>query len=138
MSGRIRTILMDLLKTYDCISHNLLITKIEAYGFHRNALKLTYSFLTNWMQRVKIGSTYSSAKQISIGVPQGSVLGSLLFNIFINDLILIAIQSEIRNFADNTTIYACDKSIEAVMIRLENDLNKMWECFTDNSMKANP
>ena len=62
ISGTIGTILMDLSKAYDCISHDLLIAKIEAYGFHRNALKLVYSFLKNRMQRVKIGSTYSSAK----------------------------------------------------------------------------
>ena len=64
------------------------------------------------MQRVKIGSTYSSAKEISIGIPQGSVLGLLLFNIFINDLFLIEMESDICNFADDTTIYACDTSIE--------------------------
>ena len=68
-------------------------------GSTRNALKLVHSFLTNRMQRVKIGSTYSSAKQISIGIPQGDVLGSLLFNIFINDLFLLEMESEIYVFA---------------------------------------
>ena len=129
---------MDLSKAYDCISHDLLIAKIEAYGFHRNALKLVYSFLKNRMQRVKIGSTYSSAKEISIGIPQRSVLGPLLFNIFINDLFLIEMESDISNFADDTTIYACDTSTEAVIIRLESDLHRMLQWFNDNGMKANP
>ena len=138
MSGTIGTILMDLSKVYDCISHDLLIAKIEAYRFHRNALQLVYSFLTNRMQRVKRGSTYSSAKEISIGIPQGSVLGPLLFNIFINDLFLIEMESDVCNFADDTTIYACDTSIEAVIIRLESDLHRMLQWFNDNGMKANP
>ena len=59
MSDTAGTILMDLSKEYDYISHDLLIAKVEAYGFHRNALTLIYSFLKNRMQRVKIGSTYS-------------------------------------------------------------------------------
>ena len=129
---------MDLSKTYDCISHNLLIAKIEAYGFHRNALKLVYSFLKNRMQRVKIGSTYSSAKEISIGISQGFDLGPLLFSIFINDLFLIEMESDICNFADDTTIYACDTSVEAVIIRLETDLHRMLQWFNENGMKANP
>ena len=64
-----------------------------------------------------------SSEKISIGVPQGSVLGSLLFNIIINDLFFIEMESEICNFADDATIYACDTSIEAVMIRLEGDVD---------------
>ena len=90
------------------------------------------------MERVKIGSTYSSAKEISIGIPQGSVLGPLLFNIFINDLFLIEMESDICNFADDTTIYACDTSIEAVIISLESGLHRMLQWFNDNGMKANP
>ena len=104
---------MDLPKAYYCISHDLLIAEIEAYVFHRNALKLVYS-LTNRIQSVKIGSTYSSAKQISIGIPQWSVLGPLLLSIFFNDFFLIEMESDICNFADDTTNYVCDTSIETV------------------------
>ena len=134
MSGTIRTIFMDLSKAYDCISHDLLIAKIEAYGFHRNAQTLVYSFLKNRMQRVKIGSTYNSAKE----TPEGSVLGPLLFDIFINDLFLIEMESDVCNFADDTTTYACDTSIEAVIIRLEINLHRMLQWFNDNGMKAIP
>ena len=137
-SGIAGTILMDLSKAYDCIPHDLLIAKLEAYGFKKNALKLVYSYLTNRTQRVKIGSTYSSPQHILIGVRQGSVLGPLLFNIFINDLFYMELESEICNFADDTTIYACDTDVEAVMIRLENDLQGLMQWFTNNGMSANP
>ena len=79
--GIVGTILMDLSKAYDCIPHDLLIAKLEAYGFNRKALRLIYSYLSNRIQRVKIGPTYSSLKCTSIGVPQGSVLDPLLFTI---------------------------------------------------------
>ena len=66
MSGTIGTILMDLSKAYDCIPHDLLIAKIDAYGLNRKVLKLVYSYLKNGMQRVKTGSKFSSSKKISI------------------------------------------------------------------------
>ena len=136
--GIVGTILMDLSKAYDCIPHDLLIAKLEAYGLDTCALKLVYSYLTNRKQRVKVGSAYSTFQNISTGVPQGSVLGPLLFNIFINDLFFTDLESEICNFADDTTIYACDTSIDAVTIKLKDDLQKPLDWFKNNGMCANP
>ena len=90
------------------------------------------------MNRVKTGSKFSSSKKISIGVPQFPLLGPLLFNLFINDLFFIEMESEICNFADDTIIYACDTSIEAVVIRLEGDVYRLIKWITDKGMKANP
>ena len=76
----------DLSKPYDCLSHELLIAKLDAYGFDKNPLKLASSYFTYRKQSVKINDKYSSYSEIIFGVPQGSILGTLLFNIFICDM----------------------------------------------------
>ena len=75
-------LLTDLFKVFDCLDHELLMAKLNAYGFSLTALKLVHNYLSNRKQRTKINSTYSSLLEIIFGVPQGSILGPLLFNIF--------------------------------------------------------
>jgi retron-type reverse transcriptase len=77
---------MDLSKAFDCLPHNLLLLKLENYGVSENSLKLLQSYLTGRKQCVKIGSVCSSFLDIYKGVPQGSILGPVMFNIFINDI----------------------------------------------------
>ena len=102
--GKIGAVFMDLSKAFDCIRHDLLIAKLHAYGFSREALLLVYSYLENRQQRVKINGSFSSYKHLRFGVPQGSVLGPLFFNIYINDLLLSIQETDICNYADDTTI----------------------------------
>ena len=137
-SGIVGTILMDLSKAYDCLPHDLLIAKLQAYGFYFNSLCLMYSYLDGRHQRVKIGSHRSTAKRIKIGVPHGSVLGPLLFDIFINDPFLMRLDSEICNFADDNTIYSCGLDLHEIVTNLESDLRRLLKWFTNNGMVANP
>ena len=80
----------------------------------------------------------SSWYDIIRGVPQGSILGPLLFNIFINDLIFVITLSEVCNFADDNTLYSSNKELEIVFRSLETDLNNVLAWFNINSLKANP
>ena len=79
-------LLTDLSKAFDSISHELLIAKLNAYGFSKNSLKLILDYLTGRKQRTKISESYSSWSDIIYGVPQGSILGPLFFNIYMGGL----------------------------------------------------
>ena len=98
--GVFAALLTDLSKAFDCIPHDLIIAKLAAYGFDTNALKLIHNYLSNRKQRVKINSVYSIWKDISYGVPQGSILGPLLFNIHLCDLLYFLENTDIASYAD--------------------------------------
>ena len=95
-------VLMDLSKAFDTLDHDLLIAKLHAYGFEKNALRLVKSYLTDRWQRTKIDTSYISWSELLVGVPQGSVVGPIIFNLFINDLFYI-IKTNICNYADDNT-----------------------------------
>ena len=135
--GYAGAILMDLSKAFDCLDHELLLAKLDAYGFSKNALRFINSYLTGRKQRVKVNGAFSEWQQTKLGVPQGSVLGPLLFNIYINDLFYLLKDTDICNYADDTTIYVCDNQLENIKNRLERDALKLSGWFHENYMKLN-
>ena len=135
---KIGAILMDLSKAFDTIDHYLLLAKLKAYGFDDSALKLLKSYLSDRYQRCEIGNSYSDWSQMKTGVPQGSILGPLLFNIFINDIFYFVHSSNICNYADDNTIYSCDKNYDEVVRCLQLDFSNLKKWFYDNFLVLNP
>ena len=125
--GKTGVLLTDLSKAFDCLNLELPIAKLSAYGFDYMSLKLIHSYLSDWLQRVKVNSSYSSWWEIIFGVPQGSILGSLLFNMYLSDIFMILIKSLVANYADDNSLFACAKDISNVIFKLEEDSNTLLE-----------
>ena len=104
--GFVCAIFMDLSKAFDTMNHDLLIAKLGAYGFQEDALVFMKSYFTNRKQLVCVNSNFRMWEKIISGVPQGLILGHLLFNIFLNDLFLFVENSDLSNYADDNTLYS--------------------------------
>ena len=107
----------------------LLLAKLHAYGSSLSALKLIHSYLKNRKQRTKIDSTYTTWEEILFGVPQGSILGPLLFNIFLCDLFFSMNERDFAIYADDKTAYARGDSIEGLINSLENVSITLFKWF---------
>ena len=102
---------MDLSKAFGCIPHDMLIAKLSAYGLTGNASKYIYTYLKNRKQFVRVNNVCSDFKYIISGVPQGSIVGPILFNAFLNDFFFCIRKASVHNFADDNTLSSFAKSV---------------------------
>ena len=130
-------IFIDLTKAFDTVNHSILIDKLNKYGVSGKANSLLKSYLENRVQYVEVNNSKSSHKDITCGVPQGSVLGPLLFLIYINDLPNCSPLGNIRIFADDTAIFfECNDPTQLAHIT-ENIMNNISEWFKANKLTLN-
>ena len=124
--------LLDLSKSFDCLPHDSAIAKLNSYGFNFSALKLIRNYLTKKKQVIKliifIVHTY-------FGVPQLSILGLIVFSIFLSNLPLIVKDIDITIYADNSTIYKKYENIDNLILSLEDTAASLFKQFSDNQMK---
>ena len=126
--------LMDLSKAFDCLNHDLLVAKLEAYGLDTKTLKHMLSYLSGRKQCVKIRNSFSLLKLILSDIPQGSM--PILFNIFMNDIFFL-LGSDLHNFADDNNVIAAAETIQDLMNSLEVKTSNAIEWMKDNDMIAN-
>ena len=136
---QIGTVLMGLSKAFDCILQYLLIaTKLYAYGLSEETTSLFYSYLKKRGKRVRIDDILSSLQVLISGVLQCSILGPILFNIFLNDLLEVLKNSDIYNFADGNTISVASKNRDTWIETLKNESESVVNWFRNNNMIVNP
>ena len=133
----VSALFMDLLKTFNAINHDLLIAKLKAYGFSKEALKLMKSYLKNRKQKVQINNKFSSERDVIAGVPQGSMDGPLLFNLFINNLVFFIEQSTLSNYADDNNLSISGEDKKLIKPMLSSDFMIVENWFFGNYMILN-
>jgi hypothetical protein len=128
---------LDLSKAFDVLNFNILLKKLEAYGCHDNVIKWFYSYLQGRKQYVKIGDITSGMLNLENGVPQGSILGPLIFSIYINDMPLCLEYVHVDLYADDTTLYFVAKDVSDVEKFLAHDLNNFTQWCFKNKLVIN-
>ena len=137
-NGRLSGILfLDLSKAFDLVDHRTLLKKLSLYGVEINGLNWFKSFLSNRSQVVSYMGKTSNVQKVTVGVPQGSLLGPLLFTIFINDLPFTLLNSQLDMYADDQTLLTSGISVPHVNDSLQNDVILSNNWIQSNGMMIN-
>lgn len=131
-------IFIDFSKAFDRLSHDILINKLSFYGIRGSPLSLMTSYLKNRTQCVCIDSQNSSSLPVLNGVPQGSVLGPLLFNVYVNDIVNIDLAPQYFIYADDSTLLFTGSDPDFLVLQCNNTLEKLHHWSKSNSVKINP
>ena len=139
------SIYLDLSKAFDTLDHNVLLSKLYYYGIKDTASDWFKSDLTNRTQYVDCNGISSSIRKIETGVPQGSMLGPLLFIIYMNDIHTVSNNLNFISYADDTTLSSpmcsftrgCDGNIEIVSTLINSELNKIVDWLAVNKLSLN-
>ena len=130
-------LLKDLSEAFDCLSNDLLIAKLHAYGLDLASLNIPQDYFTNRKQRTKVNLFCSFWEKILSGVPQDSILGPLLFNIFMCDMFLILKTTSFTGYADDNNPSVIRGNINNTIKALEDIGGNLIKWFSDNQMKLN-
>ena len=130
-------ILLDFAKAFDTVNHEILLKKLEHYGIRGVALQWLTSYLSNRMQCTEVGDVQSELEIIRWGVPQGSVLGPLLFLIYINDIVNSSNIFKFILFADDTSLYYSCKNVHTIEDVINRELDKISEWLSANRLSLN-
>lgn len=131
------SLFLDLSKAFDTVDHELLINKLKLYNFGDNSRSLISNYLRNRTNQICINGERSKAEKLEVGVPQGSILGPLLFIIFINDMCYLPLMSRLLLFADDTTVYLFGKRLEDLISNIEDDLILIYDWLSNNRLLIN-
>ena len=131
-------VFIDLEKAFDTVNHQILLSKLYHYGIRGIANKWLSSYLSGRSQSVKLNGITSSKMNVSCGVPQGSILGPLLFLVYVNDMNLAFKSSVIHHFADDTNLLYSDKSLKKIKTSVEKDLANLYDWLCANRLSLNP